>query len=110
MRLGAADAAYLSQKSAETIRQHAAEFIATRLALARPHNDGKQTPWRGYPSSSPNATATCCRSCLEKWHDIEKGRELTEFEREHVVDVITHWLSKRVNLENRKPEREVQLF
>ncbi len=111
MRLGAADAEYLSQKSAETIRQHAAEFIATRLAPARPHNDGKQTPWRGHPVFvAQHATATCCRSCLEKWHDIEKGRELTEFEREHVVDVITHWLSKRMNLENRKPEREVQLF
>ncbi len=111
MRLGAADADYLSEKSAETIRRHAAEFLATRLAPAHPRNDGKQTPWRGHPVFvAQHAPATCCRLCLEKSHGLEKGRDLTECERKHLVDVIMRWLSEKMNLETRKPEREVELF
>ncbi|HJB34047.1 MAG TPA: DUF4186 domain-containing protein [Candidatus Blautia merdipullorum] len=30
-----------------------------------------------------HATATCCRGCLEKWHKIRKGRELTPRQREY---------------------------
>jgi hypothetical protein len=111
MRLGLADTDYLGRKRMQTIRQHAAEFITTRLAPAHPRNDGKQTPWRGHPVFvAQHATATCCRSCLEKWHAIEKGRELTQQEREYVVDVIARWLSGQTNLKTRKPAREMELF
>lgn len=39
-----------------------------------------------------HATATCCRGCLEKWHAIPKGRELTEEETQYVLDVLRRWL------------------
>jgi hypothetical protein len=111
MRLGEEEKDYLARRKIETIRGHAADFIATRLAPAHPRNDGKQTPWRGHPVFvAQHATATCCRSCLEKWHGIEKGRELSEQEREYVVEVIARWLSEKTNLETRKPEKEAELF
>src|SRR3546814_16649873 len=52
-------------------------IVEKRLAPAEPVNDGKQTPMRGHPVLiAQHATATCCRSCLAKWHGIPAGRLL----------------------------------
>jgi hypothetical protein len=68
-------------------------FVAKRLAPAHPKNDGKQTPMRGHPVFvAQHATATCCRSCLAKFHDIAAERALTEMEQTHVVAAIARWL------------------
>ena len=78
-----------------TVRQHAFDLIGKRLAPAEPYKDGKQTPWKGHPVFlAQHATATCCRGCLEKWHGIEKGRELTPEEKQHIVEAIKMWLSQ----------------
>lgn len=91
--LGPADREYLMTRGLPTIVRHADDFIAKRLAPAEPHRDGKQTPWKGHPVFvAQHATATCCRGCLQKWHLIEKGRDLTAAEREYVVSVIARWL------------------
>ena len=79
----------------DVILEHAADFVMKRLAAANPLNDGKQTPWKGHPVFlAQHATATCCRGCLEKWHGIEKGRELTPEEKQHIVEAIKMWLSQ----------------
>ena len=86
---------YLQRKGMDVILEHAADFVMKRLAAANPLNDGKQTPWKGHPVFlAQHATATCCRGCLEKWHGIEKGRELTPEEKQHIVEAIRMWLSK----------------
>lgn len=41
-----------------------------------------------------HATATCCRSCLAKWHVIEAGRPLSDQEVGYIVRVIERWLEK----------------
>jgi Domain of unknown function (DUF4186) len=79
------------------IRSHARDLIARRLAPAEPYKDGRQTPYRGHPVFvAQHATATCCRSCLERWHQIPKGRELSREERVYVVDVICRWIEREV--------------
>ena len=88
---------YLRDKGLPVILQHAADFITKRLAPAHPQNDGKQTPFRNHPVFvAQHATATCCRGCLQKWHHIEQGRELTEDEQRYVVAVIERWLTSHV--------------
>ena len=96
--LKANDRAYVREKGMETIRSHACDFIRTRLAPARPENDGKQTPMRGHPVFlAQHATATCCRGCLEKWYRIPQGRELTEEEQRYLVDeVILKWIKREM--------------
>lgn len=92
-KLGAREHAYLQAKGLPTVLTHARDFVASRLAPARPVNDGKQTPFRGHPVFiAQHATATCCRGCLAKWHGIPAGRELTGEEQDHVVAVIGRWL------------------
>lgn len=73
--------------------RHASDFIDKRLSPAEPPNDGKQTPMRGHPVFvAQHATATCCRTCLQKWHHIAKGSELTPGQKAYVLSVIEKWL------------------
>jgi hypothetical protein len=91
--LGAKEAAYLDNKGVEVVMEHAADFIHKRLAPSQPHNDGLQTPMRGHPAFvAQHATATCCRSCLSKWHGIAPGGPLTSAQTDHVLAVIRRWL------------------
>jgi hypothetical protein len=92
-RLRGPDLAYLRGRGIGAVMEHAAEFIATRLAVAEPANDGRQTPMRNHPAFvAQHATATCCRGCLQKWHRIPKGRALTDEETWHVLAVMERWL------------------
>ena len=95
--LKANDRSYVSDKGMDKVREHACDFIRKRLAQADIPNDGKQTPMRGHPVFvAQHATATCCRGCLEKWHHIPKGRELTETEQEYIVNVIMEWINREM--------------
>lgn len=94
-KLGPEERAYLHMKGRAAVARHAAEFIARRLAPAKPARDGKQTPMRGHPVFiAQHATATCCRGCLEKWHGIPRGRALGESEQAYVVSVIASWIAR----------------
>src|SRR6056297_3273549 len=94
-RLGEKERTYLEAKGTDVIRSHAADFVAQRLAPAQPRNDGRQTPMRGHPVLiAQHATATCCRSCLAKWHGIPAGRALSEQEQAYVVDVVMEWVRR----------------
>jgi hypothetical protein len=92
-KLSDKDRAYLAVKGLATIRLHAAEFVRARLAPADPARDGKQTPFRGHPVfTAQHATATCCRTCMAKWHGVAVGQELTSDECELAVNLIAGWL------------------
>lgn len=87
----------IAAKGLATIREHARQIIAKRLAPAVIPNDGRQTPMRHGTSPvfiAQHATGCCCRGCLEKWHHIPKGRALTEEEQSYVVDVLMHWIKE----------------
>ena len=92
-KLGDKERAYLAQHGLPTVLDHARDFIARRLAPAEPPNDGRQTPMRGHPVFiAQHATATCCRSCLAKWHAIPARKPLDEAAQAHVVRAIERWL------------------
>ena len=87
------DKEYIDQKGLPTIRRHAEDFIAKRLAPAVIPNDGKQTPMRGHPVFlAQHATGCCCRGCFYKWHHIPAGRELTKEEQQYAVAVLMAWI------------------
>ena len=91
------DRATAQLRGPATMRLHARDLVARRLAPAEPRNDGKQTPYRGPPVFvAQHATATCCRGCLERWHQIPRGRELSREQIGYVVDVISRWIEREV--------------
>jgi hypothetical protein len=46
------------------------------------------------------ATATCCRGCLEKWHQIPKDRTLNDDEIAFIVDLIMTWIEVNISDSN----------
>lgn len=89
---------YIDDKGLDKIKEHAYDFINTRLKPKDIPNDGKQTPMKGHPVFiAEHATATCCRNCLYKWHHISKDKELTNDEVDYIVNLIMKWISKEYN-------------
>ncbi len=91
------DKEYIAQKGLQTIRKHAEDFVAKRLAPAVIPNDGKQTPMRGHPVFlAQHATGCCCRGCFYKWHHIPAGRQLTKEEQQYAVSVLMAWIERQL--------------
>ena len=96
--LKAKDKEYIREKGLDTIRKHAADFVAKRLASAVIPNDGKQTPMRGHPVFlAQHATGCCCRGCFCKWHHIAPGHTLTPQEQHYAVSVLMTWIKEEYN-------------
>ena len=86
---------YIDEKGLSTIKDHAYDFITKRLASKEIINDGHQTPMKGHPVFiAQYATATCCRNCLYKWHQIQKNKELTKDEIDYIVNLIMTWIER----------------
>lgn len=89
------DITYIKEKGVLKLKEHAYDFINKRLAPATIPNDGKQTPMKGHPVFiAQHACACCCRGCLEKWHKIPKGKELTNKEIDYIVNLLMLWIKK----------------
>lgn len=98
------DIKYIYEKGLDTIEQHTVDFINKRLASKIISNDGKQTPFKGHPTFiAQHATATCCRGCLMKWHHISKNKELNDYEKEYIKNIIMYYIKKElINVNNEK--------
>ena len=100
-KLKTADLLYIKKVGLERVESHAQDFIKNKLASENPKNDGKQTPFRGHPVFiSQHATATCCRSCLNRWHGITKGKALTQAEIGYIKQLIMEWIKDQIRTAN----------
>lgn len=96
-RLKPGDIQYVRSRGMDTIRSHARELIGKRLAPAVISNDGRQTPMRGHPVFlAQHACGCCCRGCLQKWHGIPAGVQLTEQQQEYIVDTLMEWIRRQL--------------
>ena len=102
-KLRAKELEYIKEKGLDKICSHACDFIRDRVAPAEPANDGKQTPMRGHPVFiAEHATATCCRSCLYKWHHIPKNKKLNQDEIDYIVNIIMMWINNELSTQNNR--------
>ena len=93
---------YIDKNGMEKIKEHAYEFIKEKIAPAYPENDGKQTPMKNHPVFiAQHACACCCRGCLEKWHHIPKGKELTSNEINYICSLLMTWISKEYKISSK---------
>lgn len=91
------DRKYIEEKGMDTIRRHAEDFVAKRLAPAVIPNDGRQTPMRGHPVfKAQHGCACCCRGCLKKWYRVPKGVELTEDQQRRIVNLLMAWIQREM--------------
>ena len=93
---------YVKEKGIDKIKNDAYDLIKKRIGPKVIPNDGKQTPMKNHPVFiAQHATATCCRGCLEKWHHIPKGKELSRNEKNYIYLLLITWIEneykKRTN-------------
>ena len=96
-RLTDDDRAYIERVGLPTVRRHAVDFVAKKLAPAEPVNDGRQTPMRGHPVfKAMHGSAMCCRGCMEKWWKVKRGRPLTAAQQAKAVNFLMEWIQRRL--------------
>ena len=71
--------------------------ITKYLAPAEPPFDGRQTPKSGNSIFyAQHATGTCCRKCVQEWHGIPKGVELTQAQINYCADLVKLYVAERL--------------
>ena len=49
-----------------------------------------------------NATTTCFRECIRKWHKMYPEKELSQVQLDYLVDVIMTWIQKEIEGQEHK--------
>ena len=71
--------------------------LRSSVGKAEPFRDGTQTPMTGNAIFyGQHATAACCRTCIEYWHGIDKGRELNDAEIDYLAQLVIGFLDERL--------------
>jgi hypothetical protein len=52
-----------------------------------------------------HATACCCRTCMEYWHAVPKGRQLTDAEIDYFTDLLMQFVAERMPHLPDQPEK-----
>lgn len=88
---------YARRKGKVGLRAAVEKRICSSVGQAKPFRDGRQTPKEGNPIYyAQHATASCCRKCIEEWHGIEQGRELTDDEVQYLSSLAMLYIEERI--------------
>jgi|SRR5215213_3067439 len=82
------------------MREAVEKRIMQSVGKAKNWLEGYQTPWRGKIATmyGQHATAACCRPCIEHWHGIEQGRDLTKAEVEYLSSLVCRYIEEKIIL------------
>jgi len=89
-----------TRKGKARLRECSRSQLKRLIGAASPYRDGMQT---SKDENSPNAiyfaqhaTATCCRKCLEYWHGVKRGTELSSEQLEYATDLVMNYLIEKI--------------
>jgi hypothetical protein len=79
------------------LRSKATKLIKSRIGK-HTFMDGRQTPLAGKEiiNYAQHATATCCRKCLEAWHNIPQTMILSNEQIEFCTNLVMLYITERV--------------
>jgi hypothetical protein len=79
------------------MREAAENRIRRSVGPALPPFDGRQTPKEENAIYyAQHATASCCRKCIEEWHGIPQGVQLTEDQIQYLTQLATMYIDERL--------------
>ena len=94
------------RKGRVALKAAASTRVKNSVGAEAPNRDGQQTPFSGSVLFyAQHATACCCRSCIEYWHGIPKGRELEPQEIAYFTDLIMKYVQQRMPRLPDEPEK-----
>lgn len=89
--------AHATRKGRVALYEAVDRRLRSSVGGASPFRDGTQTPMSGNAIFyAQHATASCCRTCIEYWHGIEKGKPLSDEALEYLADLIKAFLDERL--------------
>lgn len=101
---------YALRKGKIELRNAVEKRIRSSVMAPADAFDGRRTKWEGNPIHyGQHATATCCRKCIEKWHNIPRDQELTENQVKYFTHLVIMFLEERFpNLPDEKTKVPVK--
>lgn len=85
------------RKGRAQLHAAARQRILTSVSRYDNPRDGRQTPREGNTLYyAQHATASCCRKCIEYWHDIPVNRNLTEQEIDYLTNLVNCFVDERL--------------
>lgn len=91
---GRAEAVKLGRQG---LRAKVRPYLEKKVGAAAIWRDGTQTPKEGSAIHfAQHATATCCRKCIEYWHGIPRGHDLTPAELDYCTGLVLAYLDQRM--------------
>ncbi|HVU57735.1 MAG TPA: DUF4186 family protein [Puia sp.] len=89
---------FARKKGKIELKNRAVKLLNRRVGKARNFNEGHQTPKDGKDiiNYAQHATATCCRKCMEYWHNIPMGTELTQEQLAYCTDLVMLYVEHRM--------------
>lgn len=92
---------YAFNKGKQGLREVCEKQIQRLVGPAQPFHDGWQTPRETSKSVNiihlaQHGTASCCRKCIDYWHGIAQGRELTTDEVTYLSKLAMRYIEDRV--------------
>lgn len=86
------------RKGRTRLRATAEKQLRRAVGSAQPFRDGQQTTMKGgnIIHYAQHALACCCRTCLEYWHGIPKGTELTHEQLDYFTDLVMMYVDDRM--------------
>ena len=78
--------------------ERAKKILNSRIRKHSSYIDGRQTPMGKdeIVNYAQHATATCCRKCLEAWHNIPMESELTEKQLSFCTSLVMKYVEERI--------------
>lgn len=88
---------HATRKGRRGMRDAARQRIISSVGRANHPREGRQTPFSGNVLyHAQHAVAACCRKCIEYWHAIPAGRELTEPEIDYLSALLMLYVDERL--------------
>lgn len=84
--------------NAVEMKERAKKIIKQKIGKSQNYKDGYQTAKTGNEivNYAQHATGSCCRKCLEYWHNIPQGIELTNEQLEYCADLAMLYIEDRL--------------
>ena len=85
-------------KCFDELRIQAKKTLKQRIGKYNSFIDSKQTPLGedDIVNYAQHATGTCCRACLEAWHNIPKELELTDSQLEFCTKLVMLYINEKI--------------
>ena len=101
LRLSDFAANYALRKGKVALREAVEHQLSKAIGSPQHARQGRQTPRENSPKATvinyaQHATATCCRPCLEYWHGIEKGADLTAVQINYLADLVMKYVDAKL--------------